>query len=278
MKYEKKIIIVHHDNNILKEVCSFPSVKLQILKLRFIIPLCFLVSIFILSGIFLVGQITGASLRHLTIDPADVELRPAYIGMLSHFGIMLWAASAAVCFFGANLLRKTSDVGAFRFLLFSGFTCSGLLFDDALLIHDRVMPHTLGIPETIVYIVYLSIMILYLYSFAHKILKTEYFLLFIAGACLGISILMDSIFPITSIETFIEDGMKFTGIVFWFAYFAYTTTSIVSKHGNGEDSVDYYETIKHKDEIPMKKGEEQKEFTWFRKRLLSVTGEQRSKG
>ncbi|MFI5236318.1 MAG: hypothetical protein ACHQLA_00090 [Ignavibacteriales bacterium] len=228
MMNEKKVTIFNHDHNSLVSLSEFLLDKIKTSRFWFTVTLCSLISITVMAGLLILGQITGITLRSLTIDPADIDLRPAYIGMLSHFGIMLWSATAAICFFATKLINRS--VEASRFLLVSGIVCSVLLFDDALLLHDRVFPVVFKIPETLVYLCYIGLILAYFFRFIHTIRMTEYRLLFIASSLFCISILMDSILPLTSIETFIEDGLKFTGILFWSAYFISTASSWVSNH------------------------------------------------
>jgi hypothetical protein len=227
---ERKFTLLNNEHNSLMKLSAFLLEKIKTSKSWFIVTFCSLISILVLTGIILIGQVTGSSLRNLTIDPADVELRPAYIGMLSHFGIVLWAATAAICFFATNLLNKSADTEAPRFLLASGIISSVLLFDDALLLHDRVLPSIFNFSEIFIYLAYLGMILGYFFRFIHTIRITEYRLLFIAGTLFCISVLMDSILPVTSFETFLEDGLKFAGIIFWSAYFINTAISWVSNH------------------------------------------------
>lgn len=203
------------------------SLGQQLTRMRLIITGCFTIGMVGIAGVVLLSHITGMRLDYLVIDPADVEMRPAYIGILSQFGIMLWAAGASVSFFGANLIQQSRH--AHHFLFASGCICTLLLMDDALLLHDRVFPDTIGINETIVYLVYLGIILLYLYRFSQPILETEYVLLLIGGLLLGLSVSMDRVLPFTPMETFYEDSIKFMGIVFLFAYFAVAANDLVRK-------------------------------------------------
>ncbi|MGH2568935.1 MAG: hypothetical protein ACRDGA_11400 [Bacteroidota bacterium] len=214
---------------------SATSLKQQLSQIRLTLVLCCAVFLTIIAGIVAIGLRTGTRLDHLVIDPVDVDyLMPAYIGMLSHLGVMLWAGSAAVCLFGANLLLRSWSSGldvkeSGRFLLASGLVASGLMLDDALLLHDRVFPWTFHIHELVVFAVYLGVVLLYLYRFARKILESEYLLLLISGTCLFIMVLMDHLLPFTPLETFFEDSLKFLGIVFFFAYYARTANALVKK-------------------------------------------------
>jgi hypothetical protein len=225
---ERKFTLISHHQNVFLRFGTYLSEKIKSSTFWSTVTTCALISMIAMMGIILIAQLTGASLRSLTIDPADFELRPAYIGMLSHFGLMLWAGSASICFFSAIVLLKTSEKEAYRFLFASGILSTVFLFDDALLLHDRVFPSLLNIPEPFIYLGYLILILGYFFKFIHTIRITEYRLFFISGLLLCISVLMDSILPVTSIETFFEDGLKFTGIIFWSAYFGATAISWLS--------------------------------------------------
>lgn len=214
------------------------------------VAICSLVGGLVILGVTMVGYYTDTPLNHLVIDPADYLWDPgtgfkipAYVGMLSHLGTMLWSASAAFCFLGAMLLARWRREGESaadgsqrrsgrRFLFWSSAVCAMLMFDDALLLHDRVFPYTLGIDERIVYVVYVTLIILYVIAFARRILATDYEFLFLAASCVGASVLMDRLLPFTPLETFLEDSLKFIGILFWAAYFFNAAIAVCTEELN----------------------------------------------
>ena len=57
-------------------------------------------------GVFTLAVVTGADLPSLTRDPASVTNSRVFTGILSNAGVSLWAACAAICFFGAWLLLR----------------------------------------------------------------------------------------------------------------------------------------------------------------------------
>ncbi|MBI3005429.1 MAG: hypothetical protein HYY49_08430 [Ignavibacteriales bacterium] len=214
------------------------------------VAICSLVGGVVILGVTMVGYYTGTPLNHLVVDPADYLWDagtgfqiPAYVGLLSHLGTMLWSASAAFCFIGAMLLVRgrqegePATVGSQRrsgrqFLFWSSAVCALLMFDDALLLHDRVFPYTFGVDERIVYVVYATFIILYVISFARRILATDYELLFLAASFVGASVLADRLLPFTPLETFLEDSMKFIGILFWAAYFGNAAIAVCTDELN----------------------------------------------
>ena len=57
----------------------------------------------------------------LTRDPAAILDVPVYVGFLSQIGILLWAATAAICLFSAAVLWRREPVDSIaRFLVCSG--------------------------------------------------------------------------------------------------------------------------------------------------------------
>ena len=179
-------------------------------------------------GVYALSQIKGMPLSDLTRDPAAVTDTSVYIGILSTLGILLWSATTAICLFAAALLsRDRRHRQASWFLLCSGLLCLLLTFDDALLLHERVFPYLLNIPQFGVVVGYALIVGVYLLYFVRRILTTDYLLLLLALLFLSSSAAMDQFLSVSKwggLETFFEDSLKFIGIVFWLAYFAHAAT------------------------------------------------------
>lgn len=83
---------------------------------------------------------------------------------------------------------------------------------------------------------YVVIMTAYLLAFFRLILTTEYILFVLALISLGISAGMDQLLGPSDLENFIEDCLKFTGIVFWFSYFLSTANEMIQKTPSIESS------------------------------------------
>jgi hypothetical protein len=99
-------------------------------------------------GVFTLAVVTGADLPSLTRDPASLRNSRVFTGILSNAGVILWAASAAICRFGAwLLLREYLGWQEVSFLLSSALFTSLLLVDDALLDHEAELPKHLGVPS-----------------------------------------------------------------------------------------------------------------------------------
>jgi hypothetical protein len=162
-------------------------------------------------------------LDRLTRDPLAVTGSAFYIGLLSNLGVMLWSATTAICFFRSFLLgynhyfRPTTI-----FLFMSGMLCLILSLDDAFMLHEEVFPDYFGLSEKSVLGGYLIIFAGYLVYFFRQIARTEYLLFILALIFLGLSAILDQILPMSNLQTFIEDSLKFAGIVYWLTYFSRT--------------------------------------------------------
>ena len=179
-------------------------------------------------SVYVLSKIKEVPVSELTRDPSAVNDTPIYIGILSMFGLLLWAAAAAICLFSAVLTgRDARHRQAALFLFCSGLISLLLMLDDALLLHERVIPERLHIPEAGVFLSYVLIGLVYLMYFFRRILGSDYLLFLLALLFLGSSAAMDQFLPMSNLETFLEDSLKFTGIIFWLAYFAHTAARML---------------------------------------------------
>ncbi|MBI4844700.1 MAG: hypothetical protein HY809_10355 [Nitrospirae bacterium] len=175
--------------------------------------------------LYIVKLNTGMRLPSLTSDPARITNTKFFVGILSNIGIMFWSAAAGICFFSAAASgRKSPHCG---FLLSSGFFTLFLMLDDALMFHERVFPTYFKIPEAAVYIGYLAAGAVYMLLNFRRILSTDYLLFALAILFLGASAGADQFIPSSDMEIFAEDILKFTGILFWLAYFSFASVKIL---------------------------------------------------
>lgn len=171
------------------------------------------------------GSLAGVPIQYLTHDPAAIMGAPFYVGLFSNISVLLWCASAAVCFFSFLALKESVNNREFSsFCLFSGFVTTLLLLDDFFLLHESVFPKYLNIPEKLVYAGYGITILLYLLRFRILILKTEFLPLLFALSFFGFSgafDLLQQAFSLlqSSLQSFLEDGIKLLGVVSWCTYF-----------------------------------------------------------
>ena len=168
-------------------------------------------------------------LSYMTRDPAAITGAEFYLGFLSNIGIMLWAATAAVCLFAAMMLRRWRAQRQALFLFASGLLSLVLALDDAFMLHEDVFPYRLHIPQLAVYAGYAILVSCYMAYFARDILRTDCLLLAIALSLLALSMGMDAFLPFGDLETMVEDGVKFAGIVFWTSYYVHAASGMVQR-------------------------------------------------
>jgi len=174
-----------------------------------------------LGGLALVRKFTGIPLPVFMEDPAATMETPFYVGIVSNVGILLWCASAAICFFcAAILLRDKDDRNRQTFFFCSGLMLSLLLLDDLFMMHESILPDYLGIPQNLVQASYVAMALLYVWRFWKMIFNAHHTMLFLAFGLLGFSVLCDVVpFRVTAHLLF-EEGSKLLGITSFLIYFA----------------------------------------------------------
>jgi len=193
------------------------------------------VSLAAVGGVVLLHEWRGIPFGHLTRDSAHTTGAPTYLGLLSHAGILLWAAAATVCFFSATLLlaRRPENPSTRRFLCASGFFTAVLVLDDLFLLHERVTP------EALAYGGYAVLAALYLFTFRRDILATDYLLLALSLCLFALSIAIDVFLPVPIADPYlVEDGVKFAGIVAWLVYFTRVSGRALLGRGISNRTVD----------------------------------------
>lgn len=200
------------------------NIKNQLFTQRLSFFICLVAGLIGIAVTFVIAYIANIPFSYLSRDMAAVCNIKEYIGFLSNIGILLWAFTAAICVFTANILKMTNKNHPYSsFFLFSGILSLFLVLDDIFLFHERVAPNYLHFPEGLIHVSYVIIIIIFIISFFNKILSTDYLLFLSAGFFLALSMLADNIFPLSENETIFEDSVKFLGITFWFGYYVRTS-------------------------------------------------------
>lgn len=186
----------------------------------------------------LTANLTGNPIWRLAKDPAQVVGYAPYIGMLSHFAVLLWFASAVICLFTEIILRKSGATLRPRlFFLASGILSLTLALDDLFLFHDVILVKMLGIRESFFYLIYLVTIILYVLVFLRDIHQKEYILFWISFLLLFYSRGFRFLLPFLREYETPGDMLKFFGIVFWLAFFYRAASQeILSVMGNEKSS------------------------------------------
>jgi len=197
----------------------FTSVIDQLSKIWKLVLAGIVVSLGGTGGTVLAAKLTGYSVWELAKDPTEVAGVPPYIGMLSNWGVLLWIITAAICLFGAVLLkaRRAPEV-SFRFLAISGILSFFLGVDDLYMLHELLLPKMSNLPEMFYYLLYFLAFAAYLVYFARRILQHDYLLLAAAVFWFAFS---RTYFGISYLERFMtaDDILKHFGIVFWLIFF-----------------------------------------------------------
>lgn len=174
----------------------------------------------------------------LTRDPATIALHPPYFGAVSNLGLLLWSASAAVCFLSLVLLRvmqpERKDLCAF-FAVFAGLN-TVLCLDDTFLLHEAILPNRLPflrIPEPVVLATYVLILLGAVVTFRKLLLKNQPllfgFILLLFAVSVGFDQLPSSQWLSEDAVFLIEDGAKLLAIFLWLAYFARASIYFVAQ-------------------------------------------------
>ena len=198
------------------------------------LPVLYLGLVSLLFLISMVSMKFSVPVAFFMRDTAVVLDGNPFAGFASNIGIIFWCTTAAVCLFSAAVSRQqVAKPVQTRFLLFAGLLSLMLLIDDFFLIHDKVFPVYLNIPETAAYAVYMLLILVFLFQFRRHILKTEYFLLLLACGFFASSILSDMVMAQDGWQTLLEDGLKLIGIATWCFYFLRTSLHQILNQGSG---------------------------------------------
>lgn len=140
-------------------------------------------------------------------------------GFMSQLGIIMWACVAATGLFTALILWVRGARGAaFSLTLFAGLLHGWMALDDALLLHESVLPG-LGLRQTYVLIFYIFLGAGYLLSGWRLLLRSDWWLLAIGLAAVAGSLLLDlTVYDRSTAGVVLEDGLKFYGLAVWSGY------------------------------------------------------------
>ncbi len=190
--------------------------------LRLYIPIIVLLLGFVFMQIYF-----GIEPKIFTSDPVQVLGGQPFTGFLSNLGILFWTATISITGFTSYFVRTlSSDKSKTEFLFYSSLFTTFLMLDDLFLLHEWILPDWLNIPETLTYLAYGLILVVYFRAFYKVFVNGEYVLFLLAIFLFGSSITFDLLSGFFKIpfQYLIEDGLKFVGIITWFLYFARIST------------------------------------------------------
>ena len=162
-------------------------------------------------------------------DTASVAHLSPFTGVVSNLGILLWCVAGTVCALAWAMFKWAGDKGAARFFLSSALLSFLLMSDDLLQIHERLAFAYLGLREKHVLMLLALAMGGYLLIYRKRILAAPYGMLAISLALMGVSVVVDRLFPtqadVNLWYLLYEDGLKFVGIACWCAHFCRSSFS-----------------------------------------------------
>lgn len=170
------------------------------------------------------ASVAGIDSRTLFEDLQKIADVPFYTGVLSHLGVSLWYCSVAISVFTALVLR-TRPWPALRGrpdLFLAGWALLGFMLatDDLLLVHERIAPAYLRVPEEAVVLGYAAVLgylIVRWWLFVTR--RTPVVILWLSLGCFAVSLAVEyASAEQTRLSIVLEDGTKLAGIALWLLY------------------------------------------------------------
>jgi hypothetical protein len=171
------------------------------------------------------------TIMRLTVEPVALAGMPPWVGLLSNFGVVLWFSAASLLLFVAAQRAELR-----RLTLVPGLLTLWLGLDDGLMLHEEMLPHTLGISSSVVqpglYAIYALGLVWTMRILRPWFAEPAFLILVAASLCLGGSAAIDMVreshllserHPLKLDEGYaiwLEEGLKLLGIVAWWGYWA----------------------------------------------------------
>lgn len=190
----------------------------------------------LLLTVFLASRHSGIPLAMFTRDPADITNTSPFLGVVSNICILLWCATAAICFLSFFILKSRPHRKMASFFLVAGLITSLLMLDDLFLLHERVFPNLFHLRQRYIFVTYGSIIYVYLVSFRKTIFKTNFMTLALALGFFFLSIAVDGMSDMLGIKIpyyhLFEDGFKLIGLASWLGYFGEASLHAINPPDN----------------------------------------------
>lgn len=170
-------------------------------------------AIAVLLATFLASEVVDYSLEELSQDATETLDAPAYVGLLSTFGLIAWSIALGACvlaWVGTGTTLRSP-------FLWGGVLTVAALADDGFRLHESYYP-TVGVGEKLLAVVYAAAGIAYVWRYRDFIRRHAVGLFALAIVLLGISLGTDQLLE-EDAPWLAEEGAKFLGIVAWALYF-----------------------------------------------------------
>lgn len=170
----------------------------------------------LLMGSWIFAAASDRPLGSMTRDLNQLTgLGPSF-GLISAVGVMLWAGSLGVACFALYFVRGSNRRA---WAVWAGFTLL-LLVDDAFILHDIVLPNA-GIPEKVVYLVYVVAGVVWLAVILPLVTRAgTAHMVIVAVGLMAFSVAAD----VVDVQRFgddvlmvFEDGSKLLGVGMYFS-------------------------------------------------------------
>lgn len=161
--------------------------------------------------VFHFGSATFEGIPFLTRDPAYTTKTSPWLGVVSNLGLLLWAATAAICFFASS----TGERRYAGLLRAAGGLTTLLLVDDMLQLHEGFFWRF----DWLFYLLYGVLLFLLIAVYWNSVVASSYGHLLMAGVCFAASIMTDVVRLEGDLAVLFEDGAKLLGQTAWLIYF-----------------------------------------------------------
>jgi hypothetical protein len=168
-----------------------------------------MLGIFLAGALYAVAQ-KGHHPKILLLDPAQLTKSPWYIGFFSNLGVFAMVSAAVICLFASRHAHRDQ-----RLLLAIGAFTLYIAVDDFLMLHERVLPNMVGIPQLAVLAAIGLAALAIGWSFWRDLIGRENGALWLAFVLLGASVAVDDLIAQAWV---LEDSLKFIGLCIWTVY------------------------------------------------------------
>jgi len=198
----------------------FRALLRDLWRMRWMVVIITALGLFLLVFAIYLSWVSGLSPVTMTRDPLATLRAPVYLGFISMIGVLFWSVGAAFCCC-AWLVLRSNQIGVRLGIYYLAAACvSSLLgLDDLFQFHEVVWFDLTGLPEVLIYCVYASLLLAFVWRFRNNLVQGPIALMALGASSLGISVAIDIFIEQTNLVVFVEDAFKFFGVLFWSSFF-----------------------------------------------------------